>query len=80
MTVLAAAAICIVLLVLAFLAPSLSRHPERGVMKVISVPRRLVAQLPGPIGRWAAKPFSSTQKYASKSAAAGRSARSRSPL
>lgn len=80
MTILAAAAICIVLLVLAFVAPSLSRHPERGVMKVISVPRRLTSRLPGPIGRWASKPFSSTQKYASKSAAAGRSARSSSPL
>ena len=80
MTILAAAAICIVLLILSFLAPSLSRHPERGVVGALSYPRRAVAHLPGPIGRWAGKPFSSTQKYATKSASAGRSARSKSPI
>lgn len=80
MTIIAAAAICIVLLIVSFVAPSLSKHPERGVIKVLSYPRRLVSHLPGPIGRWAAKPFSSTQKYASKSASAGRSARSDAPV
>ncbi len=80
MTILAAAVICIVLLVVAFAAPAMSRHPERGVMKVLSVPRRLVAKLPGPIGRWAQKPFSNTQEYASKSASKGREARSKLPV
>lgn len=80
MTVIAAAAICAVLLVLSFLAPSLSQHPERGVIGVLSYPRRLAGKLPGAVGRWAQKPFSSTQKNAAKSASAGRSARSKSPF
>lgn len=80
MTILAAIAICAVLLVLSFIAPTMSRHPERGVIGVLGFPRRLAAQLPGPLGRWASKPFSSTQKYASKSAQKGRSARSRAPI
>ncbi len=80
MTIIAAAAICVVLLVVSFVAPSLSRHPERGVIKALSYPRRFVAKLPGPLGRWAAKPFSNTQEYASKSASAGRRARARSSV
>lgn len=80
MTILAAVAICVVLLIISFVAPALSQYPERGVVKVLGYPRRLAGQLPGPVGRWAAKPFSSTQKYATKSATAGRTARSRSPI
>lgn len=80
MTILAAAAICIVLLIISFIAPTMSRHPERGVVAALGYPRRLVSKLPGPLGRWAGKPFSSTQKYATKSASAGRSARAKSPV
>ena len=60
MTIAAIAALCIVLLIISFVAPTLSRHPQRGVNKIIGYPRFLVGQLPGPIGRWAAKPFDST--------------------
>ena len=80
MTILAAVAICIVLLIISFVAPTLSQHPENGVIKVLSYPRRLAAKLPGKIGEWAAKPFGNTQKYASKSASKGREARSKSPM
>lgn len=80
MMILAAVVICVVLLIVSFAAPSLSRHPERGVVAVLGYPRRAAALLPGPLGRWAAKPFSSTQRYASKSADAGRRARHHSPV
>jgi hypothetical protein len=80
MTILAAVAICVVLLIVSFVAPSLSQHPERGVVKILGYPRRLVGQLPGPIGRWAQKPFGHTQEYAGKSARKGREARRGSPV
>lgn len=80
MTIIAAVVLCIVMLVISFLAPTLSRHPQRGMNKVIGYPRYLVGKLPGPLGRWAAKPFASTQKHANRSAAKGRRGRSKLPL
>lgn len=80
MTIAAAVALCIVMLIISFVAPTLSRHPQRGMNKVIGYPRFLVSKLPGPLGRWAAKPFDSTQKYANKSAEKGREGRSKLPL
>lgn len=77
MTIAAIAALCIVMLIISFVAPTLSRHPQRGINKIIGYPRFLVGKLPGPIGRWAAKPFDSTQKYANKSADKGREGRSK---
>jgi hypothetical protein len=79
-TIVAAVVLCIVMLIISFVAPTLSRHPQRGMNKVIGYPRFLVGKLPGPLGRWAAKPFDSTQKYANRSAAKGRSGRSKMPL
>ena len=43
---------CILLLILAFLAPRLSRHPERGGQKVIGVGSRGAGKAPGKLGRW----------------------------
>ncbi len=80
MTIAAIVALCVVMLIISFVAPTLSRHPQRGMNKVIGYPRFLVGQLPGPIGRWAAKPFDSTQKYANKSAERGRHGRAKSPV
>lgn len=40
-------AICIVLLVLAFVAPRLSRHSQRGVDKTMGVGQRAGGKLPG---------------------------------
>ena len=71
--------VCIVLLVLAFLAPRLSRHPERGVHKTFGAGGRAGGKLPGPLGKWARKPFSSGSKAASKSASAGRKGRGKMP-
>ena len=73
-------AICIVLLLLAFLAPRLSRHPERGVLAAFGLGARGAGKAPGPLGRWFSKPFRSSQKAASKSAGAGRRGRGKLPL
>jgi hypothetical protein len=74
------AAVCVVLLILAFLAPRLSQHPQRGVSKTLGVGERAGGSLPGKLGEWARKPFSSSQKATSKSASAGRKGRGKLPL
>lgn len=72
--------VCIVLAVLAFLAPRLSRHPQRGVSKVLGGGSRAAGAAPGPIGRLLQKPFHTSQKATSKSASKGREGRSKLPL
>ena len=73
-------AICIILLVLAFLAPRLSSKPQSGVNRVFSAGGNTAGKAPGPLGRWLRKPFSSSQKATNKSASAGRKGRSKMPL
>ena len=46
---------CIVLLILAFLAPRLSRHPERGGQKVLGFGSRGASKAPGKLGKWLAE-------------------------
>ena len=50
-------AVCVVLLVLAFVFPRLSRHPQRGVDSTLSAGQKAGGILPGFLGRWAQKPF-----------------------
>jgi uncharacterized protein DUF6411 len=75
MLIAAVIAICVVLLVLAFLMPRLSRHPQRGVNKVFGGGARAGGKAPGKLGKWLSKPFSTSNRAANKSAAAGRKAR-----
>jgi hypothetical protein len=70
-------AFCIVLLVLAFLFPRLSRHPERAGQKVVGTGGRAAGHAPGKLGRWLSKPFSSSIRAISKSGSAGRRGRAR---
>ena len=79
MTIAIIAAVCVILAVLAFLLPRLSRHPQRGVDKTLSVPQRIAGMLPGKLGEWAQKPFSNSRKATNKSAQKGREARSKLP-
>lgn len=72
--------VCVVLAVLAFLAPRLSKHPQRGVSKLLGGGSRAAGTAPGPVGRILRKPFSSSQKATSKSASKGREGRSKLPL
>ena len=79
MTILAVAAFCVLLVVVAFLAPRLSRHMERGGKAPANAGARGARKAPG-IGRFLAKPFESASKWISKSGRAGRNARGKSPL
>ena len=80
MTIAAVIGFCILLLVLAFLAPRLSRGPERGGQKVLGTGRRGASKAPGKLGRFARKPFDSSNKAVTKSGSAGRQGRRKMPL
>lgn len=80
MIIAAVIAVCIVLLVLAFLAPRLSRHPERATQRTFGAGGRVAHLAPGPLGRWFSKPFHTSQKAAGRSASAGRRGRGKLPL
>jgi Family of unknown function (DUF6411) len=67
-------AICVVLFVLALLAPKLSRKPQGAVDRSFGAAARASSHAPGPLGRWLPKPFRSSQRAADKSASAGRRA------
>jgi uncharacterized protein DUF6411 len=73
-------AVCILLLVLAFLLPRLSRGPQRGVDRTLGVGQRAGSTAPGRLGRWFQKPFSSSRKATNRSASAGRRGRGKLPL
>jgi hypothetical protein len=70
-------AFCVVLLILAFLFPRLSRHPERGGQKVMSTGSRGASKAPGKLGQWLTKPFNKSSRAISKSGSAGRRGRSK---
>jgi Family of unknown function (DUF6411) len=68
---------CILLLILAFLFPRLSRHPERGGQKVMGTGSRGASKAPGKLGNWFSKPFNTSSKAISKSGSAGRRGRAK---
>jgi len=80
MSIAGVAAFCLLLLVGAFVAPRLSRRPQRGGQKVVGLGQRGAGKAPGKLGRWLSKPFGTAQKAIGKSGAAGRRGRSRMPL
>ena len=73
-------ALCIILLILAFLFPRLSRHPERGTERVIGAGGRGASKAPGKAGKWLAKPFTTSNKAVAKSASTGRRGRGKLPF
>jgi uncharacterized protein DUF6411 len=80
MTILVVVAICILLLILGFLAPRLSSKPQRGVNKTFSTGGNVAGKAPGKAGKWLRKPFDTSNKAANKSASTGRKGRSKMPL
>ena len=72
--------VCLVLLVLAFLLPRLSRGPQRGVDRTLGVGQRTGGKAPGPIGKLLSKSFGSSRKATNKSASTGRKGRDKLPL
>ena len=79
MTIAIVVAACVVLFILAFLAPRLSRHAERGAKAPAHAGSRGARKAPG-IGRWLAKPFDSASKWMGKSARGGRKGRDKMPM
>jgi hypothetical protein len=73
-------AFCILLLILAFLFPRMSRHPERGGQKVVGTGGRAASHAPGKLGRWLSKPFRTSQRAITKSGSAGRRGRGKMPF
>jgi Family of unknown function (DUF6411) len=80
MLIAAVIVVCIVLLVLAFLAPRLSIWPQRGVDRTIGTGQQAAGAAPGRLGRWLQKPFGTARRATNKSAGTGRRGRSRLPL
>jgi len=80
MTILVIVAICVILLILAFLAPRLSSKPQSGVNRVFGAGGRTAGKAPGKLGKWARKPFDTSNKAANKSASAGRRGRGKMPF
>ncbi|HEU4656283.1 MAG TPA: DUF6411 family protein [Capillimicrobium sp.] len=80
MTIAVIIGVCLVLLVLAFLLPRLSQHPQRGVDKTLGAGQSAAGSAPGALGRLLQKPFSSSRKATNKSASAGRRGRGKLPF
>ena len=80
MTIAVIVGICVVLLILGFLLPRLSRHPQRGVDRTLGAGQRAGGKAPGPLGRLFQKAFGSSRKATNKSAATGRRGREKLPL
>jgi hypothetical protein len=80
MTIVLIAAFCILLLVLAFLLPRLSRGPERVGRTAAGAPTRATSKAPGRLGGWLSKPFRSGQRAITKSGSTGRKGRSKMPF
>jgi len=79
MTIAIIIVVCIVLAILAFLLPRLSRHPQKGVDKTLGAGQNAASSAPGKLGDWLQKPFQSSRKATNKSAGKGREARSKLP-
>jgi hypothetical protein len=71
---------CLILLVLAFLAPRLSRYFQRAGDKPLQLGERAGGSAPGKLGEWLRKPFSNSRKAVRKSGAKGREGRAKTPL
>lgn len=80
MTIAVIVGVCLVLLVLAFLLPRLSRYPQRGVDRALGAGQAAGAEAPGPLGRLLQKAFGTSRRATNKSAATGRRGREKLPL
>jgi len=80
MTIAIIVGVCILLLILGFLVPRLSRGPQHGVDRTLGVGQRAGGKAPGIIGRLFSKSFGTSRKATNKSAAAGRRGRGKLPL
>jgi hypothetical protein len=79
-TLLVIVGVCVILLVLGFLLPRLSRYPQRGVDKTLGTAQRAGRSAPGPVGRMLGKWFGASRRATQESAATGRRGRAKLPL
>jgi hypothetical protein len=79
MTIAVIVGVCVLLVVLAFLLPRLSRYPQKGVDTTLQGGQRVAGSAPGKLGEWLQKPFRTSRRAADKSAAKGREGRSKLP-
>lgn len=68
---------CVLLFLVAILAPRLSRHMERGGDAPLRGGQRVAGKAPGALGRWLQKPFGKSRKAVRKSGSAGRQTRNK---
>jgi hypothetical protein len=80
MTIVAVIGFCVVLLVLAFLAPRLSRYFQKAGDKPLEVGQRAGGSAPGKIGELLSKPFGKSRKAVRKSGSKGREGRAKAPF
>jgi hypothetical protein len=80
MTVAVIIGVCVLLLILAFLLPRLSRGPQRGVDRTLGVGQRAGGKAPGFLGRLFSRAFGTSRRAANRSAAEGRRGRRNLPL
>jgi hypothetical protein len=79
MTIAIVVGVCIVLAILAFLLPRMSRHAQRGVDSTFGAGQSAASKAPGKAGELLQKPFRTSRKAANKSAAKGREGRAKAP-
>ncbi|WP_405825752.1 DUF6411 family protein [Streptomyces sp. NBC_01390] len=72
--------LCVLLAVLAFFVPRLSRRPERGTQRSLGAGARAGSKAPGVLGRIFSKPFHTSSRAVGRSGAAGRRTRGRMPF
>jgi hypothetical protein len=80
MTIAAIAAFCIVLFVVALLAPRWSLRLQREGEKPLDLAARGAGKAPSPLSRWLRKPVTTSRKAVDKSGSAGRRTRFKLPF
>jgi hypothetical protein len=70
-------AFCVLVFLVAVLAPRVSRYLERGGDIPLRGGQRAAGKAPGALGRWLQKPFGKSRRAVHKSGSAGREARSK---
>jgi hypothetical protein len=73
-------AACVVLFILALVAPRLSIWPQKAVGRTLGTGARETGKAPGFLGRFLSKSFNTSRKATNRSAAAGRKSRGKLPL
>jgi hypothetical protein len=66
---------CVLVFLVAILAPRVSRYLERGGDKPLAAGQHTAGKAPGRLGRWLQKPFGSSRKAVHRSGSAGRRTR-----